>query len=79
MFLEPTKIVSPYSGQAVFPTISSHVHDGKRIEQAVYTDPVTGHLIKKGLVSIKDEKSGELLADYKNQVNNSLKNFSYRP
>lgn len=78
MFIEPTKIISPYSGQAVFPVINSFTQDGKTYEQAVYNDPITGSFVKRGLVSIKDAKTGEVLQDYKNNQRSSLKNTTYR-
>ena len=78
MFLEPTKIISPYSGQAVYPTINQFTQDGKTYEQAVYNDPITGSFIKRGMVSVKDAKTGEVLQDYKNNQINSLKSVSYR-
>ena len=36
------------------------------------SDPVTGHIIKKGLVSIKDAKTGELIQDYKGALSQSM-------
>jgi hypothetical protein len=60
MFLEPTKIRSPYTGETVMPQITKYTSDGKTYEAVSYNDPVTGNLIKKGMVSIKDAKTGEL-------------------
>jgi hypothetical protein len=78
MFIEPKNILSPYTGNSVFPKISTYTHDGKTYEQAVYTDPITGHFVKKGLVSIKDAKTGEILQSYEKNQLNSLNNQSYR-
>jgi hypothetical protein len=78
MFLEPKKIRSPYTGESVFPKITSHTTDGKTYEQVSYCDPVTGDLIKKGMVSIKDAATGQVLQDYTNNSMNSTRNLSYR-
>lgn len=78
MFIEPNKIISPFSGQACYPQINTFTQDGKTYEQAVYNDPITGAFVKRGMVSIKDAKTGELLQDLKNNQLNSLNNKSYR-
>lgn len=78
MFLEPIKIRSPYTGESVLPRISTHTTDGKTYEQVSYNDPITGNLIKKGMVSIKDAKTGEVIADYKTQNISSIRNIGYR-
>jgi hypothetical protein len=78
MFLEPKKIRSPYTGEAVMPQITTHTTDGKTYEQVSYNDPVTGNLIKKGIVSIKDAKTGEVIQDYKSGQMNSTWNIGYR-
>ena len=53
------------------PVYSNYEKDGKTYEQAVLSDPVTGHIIKKGLVSIKDSKTGEVIQDYQSVLNQS--------
>jgi hypothetical protein len=63
-FVNPQQIRSPYTGETSRPTFNSYDADGKTYEQAVFSDPVTGHIIKKGLVSVKDAQTGELIADY---------------
>ena len=78
MFITPTKIISPFSGQACFPTINTFTRDGKTYEQAVYNDPITGSFIKRGIVSVKDAETGKLLQDIQNNQLNSLNNKSYR-
>jgi len=78
MFLEPTKIRSPYTGETVLPKITSHTTDGKTYEQVSYSDPVTGNLIKKGIVSIKDARTGKILQDYNTELINSVQGISYR-
>jgi hypothetical protein len=78
MFLEPINIRSPFTGETVLPKITTHTTDGKTFEQVSYNDPVTGNLIKKGMVSVRDAKTGEILQDYKTQVNSSTRNIGYR-
>lgn len=78
MFLEPVKIMSPYSGHASLPQISTFTQDGKIYENVAYSDPVTGAMFKRGTVSIKDAKTGKLIQDWKNSQINSLNNKSYR-
>lgn len=78
MFLEPKKIRSPYTGEAALPHITTHTTDGKTYEQVSYNDPITGSLIKKGIVSIKDAKTGEVLQDYKTGGISSTRSISYR-
>lgn len=78
MFLEPIKIRSPFTGETVMPQITTHTTDGKTYEQVSYNDPITGNLIKKGLVSIKDATTGELIQDYKSGLIQSTKNIGYR-
>jgi hypothetical protein len=70
-FINPQQIRSPYTGEAARANFTSYDADGKTYEQAVITDPVTGHVIKKGLVSIKDKKTGEIIQDYKTALNQS--------
>jgi hypothetical protein len=66
-------------GSGIFyPQINTFTQDGKTYEQAVYNDPITGAFVKRGMVSIKDAKTGELLQDLKNSQLNSLNNKSYR-
>jgi hypothetical protein len=78
MFLEPTKIRSPYTGETVMPQITTHTTDGKTYEQVSYSDPVTGNLIKKGMVSIKDAATGKVIQDYTTQNTNVIRSVSYR-
>jgi hypothetical protein len=56
-FINPQQIRSPYTGETSIPTFNTYDADGKTYEQAVFSDPVTGHIIKKGLVSVKDAKT----------------------
>ena len=78
MFIEPTKVISPYTGNAVFPKITKFTQDGKTYEQAVYNDPITGHFVKKGIVSIRDAQTGALIQDYTTGGANSIQSVSYR-
>jgi len=71
-FVNPQQIRSPYTGETSRPTYNTYDADGKRYEQAVFSDPVTGHIIKKGLVSVKDAKTGELIADYNGVISKSI-------
>lgn len=71
-FINPQQIRSPYTGETARPVISNYTQDGKTYEQAVISDPVTGHIIKKGLVSIKDAKTGEVIQDYNSVVGKSV-------
>ena len=70
-FINPQQIRSPFTGETSIPTFNTYDADGKTYEQAVFSDPVTGHIIKKGLVSIKDAKTGELIQDYKSALSQS--------
>ena len=70
-FINPQQIRSPYTGETVRPVYNTYDDNGKTYEQAVLSDPVTGHIIKKGLVSIKDTKTGEIIQDYKSVLSNS--------
>ncbi len=70
-FINPQQIRSPYTGETVRPTYNTYDANGKTYEQAVMSDPVTGHIIKKGLVSIKDAKTGEVIQDYNSALSNS--------
>lgn len=70
-FINPQQIRSPYTGETSRPTFNTYDVDGKTYEQAVFSDPVTGHIIKKGLVSIKDAKTGEVIQDYNSALNQS--------
>lgn len=63
-FVNPTQVRSPYSGETARPTISQYVQGDKTYEQAIFTDPVTGHMIKKGLTSIKSTETGETIVDW---------------
>lgn len=63
-FVNPQQVRSPYSGETARPTISQYDQGGKTFEQAIFTDPVTGHVIKKGLTSIKSTETGETLVDW---------------
>ena len=76
-FVNPQQIRSPYTGETVRPTYNSFDHHGKTYEQAVFSDPVTGHQIKKGLVSIKD-KDGNVIADYTSVLGQSVTTQSRR-
>lgn len=78
MFIEPKKILSPYTGNAVSPKISTYTQDGKTYEQAVYNDPITGHFVKRGIVSIKDAKTGALIQDYTTGNTDSIQSTTYR-
>ena len=71
-FINPQQIRSPFTGETARPVFNSYTQDGKTYEQAVISDPVTGHIIKKGLVSIKDAKTGEVIQDYNSQVGQSI-------
>tara|TARA_R110002012_G_scaffold64160_4_gene168731 strand:+ start:868 stop:1113 length:246 start_codon:yes stop_codon:yes gene_type:complete len=70
-FINPQKIRSPYTGETSFPSFNTYDANGKTYEQAIFSDPVTGHVIKKGLVSIKDQKTGEVIEDYKTALSKS--------
>ena len=70
-FINPQQIRSPYTGETSIPTFNTYDADGKTYEQAVFSDPVTGHIIKKGLVSIKDAKTGEIIQDYNSVLGQS--------
>lgn len=71
-FINPQQIRSPFTGETARPVISNYTQDGKTYEQAVISDPVTGHIIKKGLVSIKDAKTGEVIQDYNSVIGKSI-------
>lgn len=70
-FINPQQIRSPFTGETSIPTFNTYDADGKTYEQAVFSDPVTGHIIKKGLVSIKDAKTGEVIQDYNSVLGQS--------
>tara|TARA_R110000796_G_C14515398_1_gene430324 strand:- start:160 stop:402 length:243 start_codon:yes stop_codon:yes gene_type:complete len=70
-FINPQKIRSPYTGETSIPTFNTYDADGKTYEQAIFSDPVTGHIIKKGLISVKDAKTGELIQDYNSALSQS--------
>ena len=70
-FINPQQIRSPFTGETSIPTFNTYDADGKTYEQAVFSDPVTGHIIKKGLVSIKDAKTGEIIQDYNSVLGQS--------
>ena len=70
-FVNPQQIRSPYTGETSRPTFNTYNADGKTYEQAVFSDPVTGHIIKKGLVSVKDAQTGEVIADYNSEIGQS--------
>jgi hypothetical protein len=78
MFLEPKKIRSPFTGESVFPKITTHTTDGKTYEQISYNDPITGNLIKRGMVSVKDAKTGKVIQDYNTANVSTIRNTSYR-
>ena len=78
MFLEPKKIRSPYTGETAMPHITRHTTDGKTYEQVSYNDPITGSLIKKGIVSIKDAATGKVIQDYTSNNINSIRSIGYR-
>ena len=71
-FVNPQQIRSPYTGETSRPTFNTYDAGGKTYEQAVFSDPVTGHIIKKGLVSIKDAETGEVIADYNSVIGKSV-------
>lgn len=71
-FINPQQIRSPYTGETARPVFSNYTQDGKTYEQAVISDPVTGHIIKKGLVSIKDAQTGEVIQDYNSALGSSV-------
>jgi len=75
-FVNPTQVRSPYTGETATPSYNSFEHQGNTYQQAVFSDPVTGHLIKKGIVSFKD-KEGKIVADY-NSVLGSSNNVTQR-
>lgn len=77
-FLEPVKIRSPYTGETVMPNINKYDHEGKTYQQVSYSDPITGNLIKRGMVSISDAKTGKLIQDYKTGAVSSIQSTSYR-
>ena len=70
-FINPQQIRSPYTGETVRPVYNTYTANGKTYEQAVMSDPVTGHIIKKGLISIKDSKTGEVIQDYNSVLSQS--------
>ncbi len=70
-FVSPNQVRSPYTGETVRPTISNYTQHGKTYEQAVFADPVTGHMIKKGLISIKD-RDGNIVADHNSVLGKSV-------
>lgn len=78
MFIEPRKIRSPYTGETVIPKITSFTQDGKIFDQVVYNDPITGNFIKKGLVCVKDGKTGKVLQDFNSNNMNSISTHDYR-
>ena len=63
-FVNPMQVRSPYSGETARPVISQYDQGGNTYEQAIFTDPVTGHIIKKGITSIKSKETGETLVDW---------------
>ena len=52
-FINPQQIRSPFTGETARPVFNSYSANGKTYEQAIISDPVTGHIIKKGLVENK--------------------------
>lgn len=60
------------------PQVSHYVQDGKRYEQAVWSDPRSGQFIKRGIVSIKDQSTGEKIQDWEDNNYNSIRHTSYR-
>ena len=70
-FVNPQQIRSPYTGETSRPTFNTYDAGGKTYEQAVFSDPVTGHIIKKGLVSVKDAQTGEVIAHYNSVIGQS--------
>ena len=75
-FVNPSQVRSLYTGETARPTYQHYDHQGKTYEQAIFTDPVTGHVIKKGIVSIKDSE-GNVVADY-NSVLGGSNNITQR-
>ena len=75
-FVNPTQVRSPYTGETARPTYNNYQHEGNTYEQAVFSDPVTGHVIKKGIVSIKDP-NGNVIADF-NSVHGKANNITTR-
>lgn len=78
-FVNPQQIRSPYTGETVRPTYNNYEDGGKTYEQAVFSDPVTGHQIKKGLVSIKSTDTGETLVDWQTVHSNAQNTSQSRP
>ena len=72
-FVNPTQVRSPYTGETARPVISNYDEGGRTYEQAVFADPVTGHVIKKGLLSIKSKDTGETIVDWET-VHNAAAN-----
>jgi hypothetical protein len=77
-FVNPQQIRSPYTGETVRPVISNYSEAGRTYEQAVFSDPVTGHQIKKGLVSIKSTDTGETLVDWQTVHTSAQNTFQSR-
>ena len=61
MYTSPKIITSPISGQPVKPLIKSYITSGKEITEAHYIDPASGTFIRKGIISVKDLKTGQMV------------------
>lgn len=61
MYTNPKIMTSPISGQPVKPLIKSYINDHKEITEAHYIDPATGAFIRKGIISVKDLKTGQMV------------------
>lgn len=58
-YVRPIRITSPYSGSPVNPKIVETKRDGKIYSEAHWYCPDSGHFIRKGLIEIKDAKTGK--------------------
>lgn len=63
-FVNPKQVRSPYTGETAVAKITNYDEGGRTYEQAVFTDPVTGQMIKRGLVSVKNAETGEVIASW---------------
>ncbi len=61
MYTSPKIITSPISGQPVKPLIKSYITGNKEITEAHYIDPASGAFIRKGIISVKDLKTGQMV------------------
>jgi hypothetical protein len=77
-FVNPQQVRSPFTGETVRPVISKYTDKGKTYEQAVFSDPVTGQMVKKGLLSITSSETGETIADWQTVHSNHNNTFQSR-